>query len=501
MSPKSIEPLIAIRNLVKIYKTPAGDFSALKGMDVDVQKGEFVAVIGKSGSGKSTFINMITGVDRPTSGEIYIGGAPVHSFNEAHMAAWRGRNLGIVFQFFQLFPTLTLLENVILPMELNNLYSKKERKERAMQLLATVEMADQAQKLPSAISGGQQQRVAIARALANDPPLLIADEPTGNLDSKTAAKIFGLFEELVASGKTILMVTHDSALARRVNRTILISDGEIVNEYLVRALSTLTQDQLVEVTRRIKPHKFPAGSAIIRQGDTGDKFYILLDGEADVFITEPGGTEVQVNRLTQGQYFGEMALLGGGVRSATVKASEDRPISVVALDANAFSGLISDSRTLREELTDLVEKRNLYNQLQAFSSLDQASLAEILKTRKATSYPSGYEIIKQGDVGETFYLLSEGKVDILVHDEEGEESLVNQLHTGAFFGEMALMGDHRRSATVRVSPGGTASVVELTADEFETLSSASEKFKKEVRSTAGKRKQQLEKSGKRKVRK
>src|SRR5689334_5642922 len=166
-SKNSPQPLIEIRNLRKVYQTPAGDFTAVNGINVEVQRGEFVAVICKSGSGKSTFINMLTSIDRPTSGEIVIGGAPVHSFNEAQMAAWRGHNLGIVFQFFQLFPTLTILENVILPMELNNLYSKIERKERAMHLLEKVEMTAQAHKLPSAISGGQQQRVAIARALAD----------------------------------------------------------------------------------------------------------------------------------------------------------------------------------------------------------------------------------------------------------------------------------------------------------------------------------------------
>jgi ABC-type lipoprotein export system ATPase subunit len=324
-SKNSTQPLIEIKNLRKVYQTPAGDFTAVNGINMEVQRGEFVAIIGKSGSGKSTFINMITGIDRPTSGEIVIGGAPVHSFNEGQMAAWRGRNLGIVFQFFQLFPTLTILENVILPMELNNLYSKSERKERAMHLLERVEMSAQAHKLPSSISGGQQQRVAIARALANNPPLLVADEPTGNLDSKTAEKIFSLFEDLAAAGATILMVTHDSDLARRVNRTILIADGEVVNEYLVRALSTLTQDQLVEVSRNIQPQIFQPDSAIIRQGEKGDKFYILLDGKADVYINMPGGSELKVNQLGPGQYFGEMALLSGGVRAATVKASQDGP--------------------------------------------------------------------------------------------------------------------------------------------------------------------------------
>jgi len=370
-SKPSTQPLIEIKNLRKVYQTPAGDFTAVNGINVEVQRGEFVAIIGKSGSGKSTFINMITGIDRPTSGEIIINGAPVHSFSEAQMAAWRGRNLGIVFQFFQLFPTLTILENVILPMELNKLYSKSERKERAMHLLEKVEMTSQAHKLPSAISGGQQQRVAIARALANDPPLLVADEPTGNLDSKTAEKIFSLFENLVAAGTTILMVTHDSDLARRVNRTILISDGEVVNEYLVRALSTLTQDQLVEVSRNIKPQIFQPNSAIIQQGEKGDQFYILLNGKADVYLNKPGGSELLVNQLKPGQYFGEMALLGGGVRAATVKASGDGPVSVVALDEKAFNSLVNDSRSLREELSGLIETRNMYNHLHAVSSLNE----------------------------------------------------------------------------------------------------------------------------------
>src|SRR5258706_1946788 len=163
------EPFIAVRDLVKTYKTPAGDFTALKRLNIEVGRGEFIAVIGKSGSGKSTFINMLTGIDRPTSGEVWIGSTPVHSLNETQMAKWRGMNLGVVFQFFQLLPTLTLVENVILAMELNNHYSKRERRDKAMHLLEMVEMASQANKLPAAVSGGQQQRVAIARALANDP--------------------------------------------------------------------------------------------------------------------------------------------------------------------------------------------------------------------------------------------------------------------------------------------------------------------------------------------
>ncbi len=494
-------PLIEIKNLRKVYQTPAGDFTAVNGINVEVQRGEFVAIIGKSGSGKSTFINMITGIDRPTSGEIIIDGAPVHSFNEGQMAAWRGRNLGIVFQFFQLFPTLTILENVILPMELNNLYSKSERKERAMHLLEKVEMTAQAHKLPSSISGGQQQRVAIARALANDPPLLVADEPTGNLDSKTAEKIFSLFEDLVSAGTTILMVTHDSDLARRVDRTILIADGEVVNEYLVRALSTLTQDQLVEVSRTIKPEIYQPNSAIIRQGEKGDKFYILLNGKADVFLNTPGGSELQVSQLKPGQYFGEMALLGGGVRSATVKASHEGPASVVALNEEAFNTLIDDSRSLREELMGLVERRNTYHQLQALSSLEENVLSSILKDTEPVMYKQGHEIIKQGDVGDTFYLLLDGQVDILVRDEHGDETLVNQLSRGSYFGEMALMGNKRRNATVRVSEGHSAKLIEMGIGEFDQLEDSSEIFRAHIYEGAGKRKRQLETTRRQRVEK
>ena len=222
------QPLIDVRKLVKAFQTPAGELTVIRELDVEVQPGEFVAIIGKSGSGKSTFVNLLTGIDRPTSGEIHIAGAPIHAYTEGQLAAWRGRQLGIVFQFFQLMPTLTVLENILLPMELNNLYTKAERRERALHLLATVDMAGQADKLPAAISGGQQQRVAIARALANDPPLIVADEPTGNLDSGTAETIFSLFETLAAAGKTILMVTHDPRAAERASALLHLDKGVLV---------------------------------------------------------------------------------------------------------------------------------------------------------------------------------------------------------------------------------------------------------------------------------
>lgn len=222
--------LIDLNRVVKSYATAAGEFQALKGVNLQVQAGEFVAVVGKSGSGKSTLINMITGIDQPSSGEILVGDTAVHQLNENAIAEWRGRQIGVVFQFFQLLPTLTVLENVMLPMDFCNMYSGRERRERALHLLDQVEMTAHAHKLPSAISGGQQQRVAIARALANDPPIIVADEPTGNLDSKTADAVFQLFTDLVIGGKTILMVTHDEELAHRVTRTVTIADGMIVGD-------------------------------------------------------------------------------------------------------------------------------------------------------------------------------------------------------------------------------------------------------------------------------
>lgn len=464
------KPLIEVRDLVKVYRTPAGEFTAIKGLDVVVRQGEFVAVIGKSGSGKSTFINMLTGIDRPTSGEIVIGSAPVHTYNEGKMAAWRGRNLGIVFQFFQLIPTLTVLENVMLPMELNKLYNANSRRARAMQLLEKVEMSAQAGKLPAAISGGQQQRVAIARALANDPPLIVADEPTGNLDSKTAEKIFNLFKNLVDEGKTILMVTHDSDLARRVDRTILISNGEVVNEYIVRALAALTPDQLTEVAQRVRPQTYQSGSAIIRQGETGDKFYILVEGKADVLVEAAGGGQVLVNQLGPGNYFGEMALLGDGIRAATVKVSGEGDAKIVALDNNAFTKLVNDSRQLREELIQIVEQRRKANEVRAISTAQSGGELTVVATdSKRRTFDPGQEIIRQGELGRTFYILEDGKVDVFFRDAEGQEVRVKRLERGEHFGETAALGDYRRSTSVRVSADGPARCIEFDAQEFGRL--------------------------------
>jgi len=219
--------VIDLQGITKVYPTPAGPFPALKGIDLQIQAGEFVAVVGKSGSGKSTLINVFTGIDHPTDGEAIVAGTRLRDLSEGQIAQWRGRTMGIVFQFFQLLPTLTVVENVLLPMDLCNIYAPPERYDKAMHVLEQVGLAGDAHKFPSAVSGGQQQRAAIARALANDPAIIVADEPTGNLDSRAAETIFALFEASAAAGKTVVMVTHDDELAARAQRTVTLVDGLI----------------------------------------------------------------------------------------------------------------------------------------------------------------------------------------------------------------------------------------------------------------------------------
>ncbi|MBI5034018.1 MAG: ABC transporter ATP-binding protein [Chloroflexi bacterium] len=219
--------VIDIQHLNKEFASGAGTVRILRDVSLQIQAGEFVAMVGPSGSGKSTLINMLTGIDRPTSGDVIVSGTRLNALNENQMARWRGRNIGVIFQFFQLLPTLTLYENVMLPMDFCNTYPVSERKKRALHLLDQVGLADQAHKLPSAVSGGQQQRAAIARALANDPPLIVGDEPTGNLDNKTANQVFEMFGELSRRGKTLVLVTHDRELATKIPRVVRVQDGMI----------------------------------------------------------------------------------------------------------------------------------------------------------------------------------------------------------------------------------------------------------------------------------
>ena len=227
---QSSSPIVQVKDVVKRFHVGDGDVTILKGISLDIMPGEFVAIVGPSGNGKSTLLNMMTGIDHPSEGQVIVTGQSVHTMSENELAVWRGEHLGIIFQFFQLLPALSLLKNVMLPMDLVKKTPRRERQARAMALLDTVGLADQAHKLPSQVSGGQQQRAAIARALAHDPPLLVADEPTGNLDSTTAEDVFQLFLKLVAAGKTMVMVTHSRTLAARGSRVIEIRDGLIASD-------------------------------------------------------------------------------------------------------------------------------------------------------------------------------------------------------------------------------------------------------------------------------
>lgn len=223
--------MISLHQVSKKYESPAGIFSALRDVDLRIGAGEFVGVVGKSGSGKSTLLNMIAGIDRPSSGTVTVAGTPIHEFRENKLAAWRGQNVGFVFQFFQLLPTLTAAENVMLPMDFGKSFPLRERRKRALALLERVGVGPHADKLPATLSGGEQQRVAIARALANNPPLVLADEPTGNLDSSTAAAILDLFRDMASQGTTVVIATHEADIARVISRRVEISDGAVANDH------------------------------------------------------------------------------------------------------------------------------------------------------------------------------------------------------------------------------------------------------------------------------
>ena len=232
--------IIELRDIVKTFPVGDDEITILHGISLNIQQGEFVSIVGPSGNGKSTLLNMVTGIDRPSDGEVIVSGRPVHAMSENELAKWRGQEVGIIFQFFQMLPSLSLLQNVVLPMEFANKFKRSERRERAIDLLELVGLADQANKLPSMVSGGQQQRAAIARALATDPALLIADEPTGNLDAKTAGQVFDLFVHLIEEqGKTMLMVTHDQELANQIPRKVEIVNGVIAHDSRPQPIETV----------------------------------------------------------------------------------------------------------------------------------------------------------------------------------------------------------------------------------------------------------------------
>lgn len=354
--------MVELRSVQKYYSSAAGDYHALKGIDLAIKSGEFVSIIGKSGSGKSTLLNMITGIDRPTTGEVWVNGTAIHEMNENQMAIWRGGSLGILFQFFQLLPALTLLQNVILPMDLSGRYPPRQRRKRAEELLEIVGLAEHQHKLPSMISGGQQQRAALARALANDPPLIVADEPTGNLDSKTAETVFSLFNDMVSRGKTVIIVTHDSGLAKRSNRTALIADGEIVNEYVAKALPTLSFDQLLAATHTVKPRKYEAGAMILVEGKNADAFYIVSKGTVEIVLPRHNQSDVVTLELGPGKYFGEIEFFHEHRNRASIRACEKSSVEVLELTYAQLSELLKQSPVTLESLhkaADIHENENI----------------------------------------------------------------------------------------------------------------------------------------------
>lgn len=339
----NMKPLIEVVDVVKTFSSAAGNFTALKQVSNTIYQGEFVSIIGKSGSGKSTLINMITGIDYPTSGKVLVDGISVTEMKESERALWRGKNLGVVFQFFQLLPILSLLENVVLPMDFCNLYAPDEREERAMDLLRLVGLEDEAHSLPAAVSGGQMQCAAIARALANDPPIILADEPTGNLDSKTATHVLDLFEGMKQRGKTIVMVTHDRSLAQRATRTILITDGEMVEANIARSLPMLPYAHMEELAGRWQKIEFAPNTPINLDGP----LYLIQSGE----VVTSGGCAMQA-----GDCISAYDLQALAERQSTLQAG-DAPLQLLNLAAGEYDALVASVPAALTRLQEMAAER------------------------------------------------------------------------------------------------------------------------------------------------
>lgn len=350
------KPAIHLQEVVKTYVNAAGSFTALKGVDLQIEYGQFVALVGKSGSGKSTLLNMLTGIDHPTSGKVTIGNEDIYSMTESKRALWRGHNVGIVFQFFQLLPTLTLLENTILPMDYCNVYPYNDRPDRAMELLRMVGLEEHAYDLPGNVSNGQQQAAAIGRSLATNPPIIVADEPTGNLDSRSADVVIRVFRELAAQGKTILIVTHDTSLTSRVDRTVIISDGEIIDPVVADTLPTLDHPQMLQATHDLQKRWYNPGEIIIRQGQPVNHFYMVGDGRVDVL----NGDSTVALKLSPRQYFGEIELMGDEKAVATVRAA-DKPVEIGLLSRDQFFTIMEDSPPTADRLKNLAQERRQEN--------------------------------------------------------------------------------------------------------------------------------------------
>ncbi len=348
----SDKPAIILRDVVKTYVNAAGEFPALKGINLQMNYGQFISIVGKSGSGKSTLLNMLTGIDHPTSGEVIIGGKNIYEMSESRRALWRGRNVGIVFQFFQLLPTLSLLENTMLPMDYCGVYQANERPDRAMELLKMVGLEELAHNLPASVSSGQQQSAAIARALATDPPIILADEPTGNLDSRSADIILDLFKDLARRGKTIMIVTHDPSFTKRTDQTVILSDGEIIDDAIARALPLLNHPQMLAATHQAEKRVYQPGSTIIRQSERVEYFFMVSSGAVDILLDNPGCPEISLARLGQGQFFGEVELMHSENSIASARAAPGEPVELALLPKEEFHQLLRGSPPTQ----DAVEK-------------------------------------------------------------------------------------------------------------------------------------------------
>jgi ABC-type lipoprotein export system ATPase subunit len=354
----SAEAMIDMHDIIKTFKSAAGEFTVLKGIDLTINRGEFVSIVGKSGSGKSTLLNMITGIDHPTSGQMVIDGTDIYTkVTESQRSKWRGRNLGIVFQFFQLMPMLTLLENVMLPMDYAEMYDFDERPRRAMRMLEMVGLEEFANKLPLLVSTGQQQLAAIARALACDPPLLVADEPTGTLDTKSANIIIDLFEEFARGGKTVVMVTHDPSLTSRTTRNIIIADGELINETVAKSLPGLRHRHMMEFSKIAETQIHPAKTTIISRDEHVENFFMIHKGEVEVVLQDRKQNETIISRLGAGEFFGEIELMRGGKSIANVRASEKGPVELLTIKREDFKRVMDQSPITAEAVGRIVQER------------------------------------------------------------------------------------------------------------------------------------------------
>ncbi len=351
------DAMISLHGVVKKFSNAAGEFTVLKGVDLTINRGEFVSIVGKSGSGKSTLLNMVTGIDHPSDGRVVVNGKDIYTgVTESQRSRWRGKNLGIVFQFFQLLPMLTLLENVMLPMDYVDMYDFDERPARAMELLKLVGLEKFANKLPVLVSTGQQQLAAIARAMACDPPLIAADEPTGNLDSRTADTIIELFQKFVAQGKTIVMVTHDPSLTSRTHRNLIISDGELIDEAVSRSLPQLRHRHMLEFTKLLEARTYQAHETILSHDQRDERFFIIRKGEVEVVLRDENHRECALSNLRKDDFFGEAELTRGGMSIANVRAGNE-PAEVVAISRADFIRVMNESPITAEVVGKIAQAK------------------------------------------------------------------------------------------------------------------------------------------------